>query len=197
MPKTHRSRLTLILAIWSTCPGRFPGELIEIRYGSIKGLRHGRVLDRTLHYPAFAERVGRAVAEHVRAGSVDLVDAQGLTALGYGRLRRRDPSLLAPLVMNPQGMEEHKTRGLKRLADACGRARDLDVLIVDIQERLPHCGGSRAAALTWMLERAEAERAQLQPGLRRDLQAFCASGLLEDLVATLSRRPARLSERGG
>ena len=39
-----------------------------------------------------------------------------LTALGYGRARQRDPSLRAPLVMNPQGMEEHKAAGLKRLA---------------------------------------------------------------------------------
>jgi glycosyltransferase involved in cell wall biosynthesis len=107
---------TLLFTRPATYPGRFPGEVVEIRYGSLKGLRHGRVLDRTLHYPAFAERVGRAVAERVRAGAVDLVDAQGLTALGYGRLRRRDPGLRAPLVMNPQGMEEHKTRGLKRLA---------------------------------------------------------------------------------
>jgi glycosyltransferase involved in cell wall biosynthesis len=90
--------------------------VVEVRYGSVKGLRHGRVLDRTLHYPAFAERIGKIVSQRVRAGAVDLVDAQGLTALGYGRLRRRDPGLRAPLVMNPQGMEEHKTRGLKRFA---------------------------------------------------------------------------------
>jgi glycosyltransferase involved in cell wall biosynthesis len=52
----------------------------------------------------------------VRAGEVDVVDAQGLTALGYGRRRRSDAALRAPLVMNPQGLEEHKARGLKRLA---------------------------------------------------------------------------------
>jgi glycosyltransferase involved in cell wall biosynthesis len=74
------------------------------------------VLDRSLRYPRFVERLGDAVAERVRAGAVDVVDAQGLTALGYGRRRRRDPALRAPLVMNPQGMEEHKTRGLKRAA---------------------------------------------------------------------------------
>jgi glycosyltransferase involved in cell wall biosynthesis len=51
-----------------------------------------------------------------------VVDAQGLAALGYARLRARDRSLRAPLVMNPQGMEEHKTRGLKRLALARLRA---------------------------------------------------------------------------
>jgi glycosyltransferase involved in cell wall biosynthesis len=74
------------------------------------------VLDRSLRYPRFAERLGAAVAERVRAGAVDVVDAQGLTALGYARLRARDSTLRAPLVMNPQGMEEHHARGLKRAA---------------------------------------------------------------------------------
>jgi glycosyltransferase involved in cell wall biosynthesis len=99
-----------------TRPGVFPGEVVSVPYGALPALRHGRVLDRTLHYPGFAERMGRAVAAEVRAGRIDVVHAQGLTALGYGRLRRRDPALRAPLVMNPQGMEEHKTAGLKRLA---------------------------------------------------------------------------------
>jgi glycosyltransferase involved in cell wall biosynthesis len=92
----------------------FPGRVVEVPYGS--GGRHGSVLDRTLRYPPFAMRLGVEAARLVRAGEVDVVDAQGLTALGYGRLRRQDASLAAPLVMNPQGMEEHQTRGLKRLA---------------------------------------------------------------------------------
>ena len=95
--------------------GSFPGEVVTVPYGS-GFFRHGRVLDRTLRYPAFAHRAGEAVARLVREGRVDIVDAQGLAALGYARLRASDPSLRAPLVMNPQGMEEHKTRGLKRLA---------------------------------------------------------------------------------
>jgi glycogen synthase len=73
-------------------------------------------VDRTLRYPRFSARVGETVAEMVRAGRVDVVDAQGLCALGYGRRRRADRALRAPLVMNPQGLEEHKTTGLKRLA---------------------------------------------------------------------------------
>lgn len=92
----------------------FPGEVVTVPYGG--GDRHGRVLDRTLRYPRFSSRVGDVVAEMVRAGRVDVVDAQGLCALGYGRRRRKDPALRAPLVMNPQGLEEHKTTGLKRLA---------------------------------------------------------------------------------
>jgi glycogen(starch) synthase len=97
-----------------TRAGSFPGEVVAVPYGPEKS--HGRVLDRTLRYPRFSGRLGAAVAERVRAGIVDVVDAQGLCALGYGRLRAKDASLRAPLVMNPQGMEEHRTHGLKRLA---------------------------------------------------------------------------------
>jgi glycogen synthase len=94
----------------------FPGEVVTVPYGSRRVGAHGRVLDRTVHYPAFSARVGVAVARLVRERTVDIVDAQGLTALGYGRLRAADRDLRAPLVMNPQGMEEHKAGGLKRLA---------------------------------------------------------------------------------
>jgi glycosyltransferase involved in cell wall biosynthesis len=94
-----------------------------VPYARVPAGRHGCILDRTLNYPGFALRLGEAVARRVRAGDVDMVDAQGLTALGYGRLKRRDPRLRAPLVMNPQGMEEHRGRGLKRLA--LGRLRRL------------------------------------------------------------------------
>lgn len=95
---------------------RFPGEVVTVPYGSRRAGAHGRILDRTVHYPAFSARVGEAVARMVRERTVDIVDAQGLAALGYGRLRAGDRELRAPLVMNPQGMEEHKAGGLKRLA---------------------------------------------------------------------------------
>ena len=94
----------------------FPGDVVTVPYGSGRAGAHGRVLDRIVHYPAFSARVGEAVARLVRARTVDIVDAQGLTALGYGRLHAGDRELRAPLVMNPQGMEEHKAGGLKRLA---------------------------------------------------------------------------------
>lgn len=94
----------------------FPGEVVEIPYRRWRVGRHGSVLDRTLNYPAFARRVGAVVAERVRVGAIDVIDAQGMVALGYLRLRCRDGRLRAPVVLNPQGMEEHKTSGLKRLA---------------------------------------------------------------------------------
>jgi glycogen synthase len=106
---------TVLVTRPATRAGTFPGRVVTVPYGDA-GRGHGRVLSRTLHYPAFAARVGEAVADMVRAGEVDIVDAQGLTALGYGRRRRRDARLRAPLVMNPQGLEEHKARGLKRVA---------------------------------------------------------------------------------
>jgi glycogen synthase len=110
-----RSVDTVLVTRPATRAGTFPGRVVTVPYGGGTG-GHGRILSRTLHYPAFALRVGERVAEMVRAGEVDIVDAQGLTALGYGRRRRREPALRAPLVMNPQGLEEHKTRGLKRAA---------------------------------------------------------------------------------
>jgi glycogen synthase len=105
---------TTLLTRTRTEAGAFPGRVIEVPYGALG--RHGSVLDRTLRYPRFSVRLGAAVARLVRDRAIDVVDAQGLAALGYARQRRADPALAAPLVMNPQGMEEHRTRGLKRLA---------------------------------------------------------------------------------
>ena len=106
---------TVLVTRPATRAGTFPGRVVTVPYGDT-GRGHGRIFSRTLHYPAFAARVGETVADMVRAGEVDIIDAQGLTALGYGRRRRADASLRAPLVMNPQGLEEHKARGLKRVA---------------------------------------------------------------------------------
>ncbi len=103
-----------------TRPGKnaeaFPGHVVTVKYQRFHVGPHGRVLDRTFNYPTFSVLMGREVAARVRAGDLDVVDAQGLTALGYGRERLKDPSLKAPLVMNPQGMEEHHVRGFKALA---------------------------------------------------------------------------------
>ena len=111
---TERQVETTLITRPATRQGSFPGRVLTVPYGPEAS--HGRVLDRSFRYPRFAQRVGERAAGLVRQGEAQIVDAQGLAALGYLRLRRRDPALKAPLVMNPQGMEEHKTRGLKRLA---------------------------------------------------------------------------------
>ncbi len=97
-------------------PEAFPGHVVSIKYQRFHLGPHGRVLDRTFNYPTFSTLMGKEVAARVRRGEIDIVDAQGLAALGYGRERQKDPSLSAPLVMNPQGMEEHHVRGFKALA---------------------------------------------------------------------------------
>ena len=103
-----------------TRPGKnaeaFPGRVITVKYQRFHLGPHGRVLDRTFNYPTFSVLMGQEVGARVRRGEIDIVDAQGLTALGYGRERLKDRSLAAPLVMNPQGMEEHHVRGFKALA---------------------------------------------------------------------------------
>ena len=97
-------------------PEGFPGHVVTVKYQRFHVGGHGRVLDRTFNYPTFSTLMGHEVAERVRRHELDIVDAQGLTALGYGRARLKDPALRAPLIMNPQGMEEHHVRGFKALA---------------------------------------------------------------------------------
>lgn len=97
-------------------PEAFPGRVVTVKYQRFHLGAHGRVMDRTFNYPAFSGLMGHEVAERVHKNEIDVVDAQGLTALGYGRLRLADSSLRAPLIMNPQGMEEHHVRGFKALA---------------------------------------------------------------------------------
>lgn len=61
------------------------------------------VLDRSTAYPAFGVRAGRLARSLVREGAIDLVHGFGASVLGYALARRREQ---APLVFNPQGLEE-------------------------------------------------------------------------------------------
>ena len=60
------------------------------------------ILDRSTSYLLYGERAGRLAAALVRAGDIDIVHGFGASALGYARARERS----APLVLNPQGLEE-------------------------------------------------------------------------------------------
>jgi glycosyltransferase involved in cell wall biosynthesis len=162
---------TVLVTRPATRPDPFPGEVVTVPYGGT-GTGHGRILDRTLRYPRFSARVGDAVAEMVRAGRVDLVDAQGLCALGYGRRRRADPALRAPLVMNPQGLEEHKTTGLKRLA--LSRLRALSREAARLSDRV---------IATDETTRGEVPRLL---GVRADQVAVIPNGIEPDEIARLT-----------
>ncbi|MGI8586407.1 MAG: glycosyltransferase family 4 protein [Chloroflexia bacterium] len=91
---------------------------------SVLPLRPNGIAARVTNYPLFVERMGREVERRARTGGVDVVYAQGLCAWGVrSRGRRRTPRGVAPLVMNPQGLEDFKVRDpLKRLAYAPFRA---------------------------------------------------------------------------
>ncbi|MCU0255570.1 MAG: glycosyltransferase family 4 protein, partial [Vicinamibacterales bacterium] len=116
-----------------------PARLAHVPYVSFPGAgrRGTTVIDRSTAYPVFGWRAGRLAAALVRDGLVDVVHGLGASALGYALARHRDRTLRAPLVLNPQGLEEFgATRPdaarLKRLAyrplqaavRACARAAD-------------------------------------------------------------------------
>jgi glycosyltransferase involved in cell wall biosynthesis len=100
----------------------------------LAGRRGTTILDRSTAYPLFGERAGRAAWDLVEQGAIDLVHGFGASVLGFARRRA---GARAPLVLNPQGLEEFGATDpsrarLKRLAylplrwavRACARAAD-------------------------------------------------------------------------
>lgn len=67
------------------------------------GRRGTTILDRSTAYPLFGRRAGRAALDLARRGAIDVVHGFGASVLGYARKRH---NARAPLVLNPQGMEE-------------------------------------------------------------------------------------------
>ena len=67
------------------------------------GRRGTTVIDRSTAYPLFGLRAGALAASMVERGEADIVHGFGASVLGYARRRH---SLPAPLVLNPQGLEE-------------------------------------------------------------------------------------------
>ena len=96
---------------------RIAGEVIPYRTFPFAGRRGTTVLDRSTAYPLWGLRAGRRALELVREHRVDIVHGFGASVLGYARVRRhasgarqgqsaRPGGATAPLVMNPQGLEE-------------------------------------------------------------------------------------------
>jgi len=79
------------------------------------------ILDRDTAYPVYGWRVGRRALRLAAAGAIDVVHALGASGLGYALARGANPRATAPLVLNPQGLEEFgatdpRRAPLKRLA---------------------------------------------------------------------------------
>jgi len=89
-------------------------EFVPYHTFPLANRRGTTVLDRSTAYPLWGLRAGRRAAALVRDGRADLVHGFGASVLGYARLRRfaasageaGDPRATAPLVLNPQGLEE-------------------------------------------------------------------------------------------
>jgi glycosyltransferase involved in cell wall biosynthesis len=109
-------------------------RLVPYRTFPFAGRRWTTVLDRSTAYPLFGERAGRVAWDLAQAGSVDLVHGFGASVLGFARRRSRG---VAPLVLNPQGLEEFGGTDpararlkraaylpLRRAVLACARAAD-------------------------------------------------------------------------
>ena len=78
-------------------------ELVPYRTFPLAGRRGTTVIDRSTAYPMFGMRAGRRALDLVSTGQVELVHGLGASVLGYARARHRAS---APLVLNPQGLEE-------------------------------------------------------------------------------------------
>jgi glycosyltransferase involved in cell wall biosynthesis len=91
-------------------------RVVTLRYDYTSPLlRPNSILGRQINYPWYSWRLGQAAAAGARAGEFDIVHAQGLCALGYGWIRRRDPLLRhVPFIANPHGLEEYRTPDLRK-----------------------------------------------------------------------------------
>jgi glycosyltransferase involved in cell wall biosynthesis len=107
----------------SALPG--VAKVVFLRYDYTSPLlRPNAIIGRQINYPWYSWQLGRAVAAAARRGDYDVIHAQGLCALGYGWIRRRDPLLTRlPFIANPHGLEEYRTPDWrKRLAYTSFRA---------------------------------------------------------------------------
>jgi len=109
-------------------------RIVPYRTFPFAGRRGTTVLDRSTAYPLFGERAGRLAWTLVRDESIDIVHGFGASVLGYARRRA---TATAPLVLNPQGLEEFGATDpsrarlkraaylpLRRAVLACARAAD-------------------------------------------------------------------------
>jgi glycosyltransferase involved in cell wall biosynthesis len=87
----------------TTIDPRVNFEFLPYRTFPLAGRRWTTVLDRSTAYPMFGLRAGRRALELVTSGRADIVHGLGASVLGYARNRYH---VKAPLVLNPQGLEE-------------------------------------------------------------------------------------------
>ncbi len=82
------------------CDVRF----VDYRTFPLAGRAGTTILDRSTAYPWFGRRAGRLAADLAASGKADIVYGVGASVWGYAKARRAGAA--APLVFNPQGLEE-------------------------------------------------------------------------------------------
>jgi glycosyltransferase involved in cell wall biosynthesis len=131
-----------VTLITRTPTAAHPGDIhpsVELKYVPYRtfpfaGRRGTTVIDRSTAYPLFGARAGAVAADLVERGAIDIVHGFGASVLGYARRRARRA---APLVLNPQGLEEFGATDpsrarlkrmaylpLRRAVITCARAAD-------------------------------------------------------------------------
>jgi len=178
-------------------------RFVPYRTFPLAGRRGTTVLDRSTAYPLFGLRAGAVAAGMVERGEADIVHGFGASVLGYARRRQ---ALGAPLVLNPQGLEEFGATDpsrarLKRLAYyplqravlAC--ARRADAVIATDRALEPavrrHLGVTDAkiatipnaldlAGLDAMATAADGTRIRLAAEIGRDEIVLLSVGRLEE-----------------
>src|SRR5687767_1622034 len=107
----HDVRVTLVtrppadpgMQVAQAIDPRVDAVFVPYRTFPFAGKRGTTVIDRSTAYPLFGMHAGRRALGLVRDGQADIVHGFGASVLGYARKRAEGR---APLVLNPQGMEE-------------------------------------------------------------------------------------------
>ena len=186
---TIHPRITLRTVPYRTFPGA--------------GRRGTTVIDRSTAYPLFGLRAGRLAWEMVRSGQIDIVHGLGASVLGYARRRATST---APLVLNPQGLEEFgatsprrarlKRAGylpLRRAVLICAKAADriiaTDRALEPIVREHLHVPAERVRVIPNALDlrsldrlatTADGARVRLAAGIGRDDVVLLSVGRLEE-----------------
>lgn len=101
--------------VFHTYPNFHPEFIDHFRlpFGRIK---RTIILDRITNYPMLCRKMAKLVVRRAGMEKLDIVHAHGLTSFGYAQYKRRRPQELPPMIMNPHGLEEFKTKSpLKNL----------------------------------------------------------------------------------
>jgi glycosyltransferase involved in cell wall biosynthesis len=178
------------------CAVRF----VDYRTFPLAGRAGTTILDRGTAYPWFGRRAGHAAADFVAAGRADLVYGVGASVWGYASARRRGAT--APLVFNPQGMEEfggidggyggHTLKAigyapLRAVVRDCARASDAvivtdEAIVPAVHRHLP-VEEARVRLIPNGLDVAELDR-HVNSSRRRDVRH--AAGIADDETLVLS-----------